>query len=105
MSKNILAPGFKRFEFRSGLGGAKWGGMYTEGDPAANPPFRPRMLLNARIVGGEVRERPGLSKVNSSAIHSSSACIRNLVPFESPSKKLWVLGAGCPGINPTLGFY
>lgn len=102
--KDNLPDGHGRFEFRSGMGGA-WGGMVTEGDPSVNHPFRPRYLENVDIVGGEIRERPGLTKLFGSALHSSSACVRNIVGMSIPKPhKLWIVGAGCPGLSASVGF-
>jgi hypothetical protein len=103
-SKDNLPEGHGRFEFRSGMGGA-WGGMVTEGDPSTNNPFRPRVLINCDLVGGEIRERPGLTKLYASALHSASACIRNIVPLTIPKPyKLWLVTAGCPGLSASVGF-
>lgn len=104
MNKNSLPPGHHRFEFRSGKDGL-WGGMMTSADPCRNPAFRPRMLVNCDLYDGEIRQRPGLSKLFGSALHSGSACIRNIVPLNMPTPlKLWSVIAGCPGLSPTLGF-
>jgi hypothetical protein len=103
--KNNLAPGFKRFEFRSGMGGA-WGGMVTQGDPGRNPPFSPRLLINTRLVDGEVQDRPGLAKLFASPMHASDACVKDVVDHDmSKPFKLWITGTGCPGISAGTGFY
>lgn len=94
----------KRFEFRSGFGGLKWRGMRTEGDPGAMPPGYLRWILNGRIVDGDIHERPGLIKLNSSSF--DSACVLGLFSFNMANpKKLWLLGNGCPGISASAGFY
>lgn len=102
--KNNLPPGHKRFEFRSGNGGL-WGGMETRGDPCRNGAFRPRMLVNVDIYDGEIRARPGLTKLFGSALHSASACIRNILTLNVPTPfKLWSVGVGCPGLSASTGF-
>lgn len=102
--KNKLNSDERRFEFRSGKDGL-WSGMVTSGDPCRNGVFSPRMLVNVDLYDGEIRCRPGLTKLNSSVLDASNACIRNLVSLNCPTPlKLWLIVAGCPGIDPTLGF-
>lgn len=103
-SKDDLPPGHGRFEFLTDKDG-QWGGMRTEGSPSQNPSKRPRLLINCDIVGGEIQERPGLTKLFASPLHSASACVRNIIPFNMPKPfKLWLVTAGCPGLDAALGF-
>ena len=93
----------ERFEFKAGLEGFKWGGMQTEGDPSANDPWRPRLLENVSFVGGEMRERAGLTKFLASQLHVG-ACVRYLGDFQiSTPRKLWIVTDGCPGISSGAG--
>lgn len=103
MDKHALHEGHGRFEFRSGNGGV-WGGMVTNGDPARNSAWNPRMLVNADIVDGEIRERPGLVKRFASVLHTN-ASIRNIVHANMPTPfRLYIVAAGCPGLSPSVGF-
>lgn len=93
-----------RFEFRTGFGGT-YGGMLTEGDPAQNGPWRPRMVVNARLVAGEYRERAGLAKLDENAIDSAGGKIKNILSFNlATPKPLWIIGNGCPGISTSAGY-
>lgn len=104
MPKDNLPPGHKRFEFRAGFGDLQWKGMLTNGDAGANPPNRPRMLVNARLTGGGYVERAGLTTFDT--LVSSSACVRLIADFQlSSPKKLWIRGDGCPGVSSSAGFY
>lgn len=49
------------FEYRSGYKGFAYGGMVSKVDPGANPPDRPRFLVNTRIQGGSIISRPNFS--------------------------------------------
>lgn len=49
------------FEYRSGYKGFAYGGMVSKVDPGANPPDRPRFLINTRIQGGSIISRPDFS--------------------------------------------
>lgn len=51
----------RRFDYRSGHQGFSYGGMVTKVDPGANPPDRPRFLVNTRIQGGSIISRPNFS--------------------------------------------
>jgi hypothetical protein len=104
MAKNNLQPGFKRYEFKSGFDGFRWGGMYTEGAPSSNPRGRPRLILNGRFYGGDIIERPGLSLFYDFAAASTE--VDTLGDFQpAKSLKLWILGDGCPGVSSSVGFY
>ncbi len=111
MGKSDLAPGHKRFEFRAGFNDFQWRGMLTNGDAGANPPNRPRMLVNGRLDNGAIVERAGLTAFDSTALHSSSACVRLIADFPlagsggDGGRKLWIRGDGCPGISAGSGFY
>lgn len=109
MGKNDLGPGHKRFEFRGGFNDFNWRGMLTNGEAGANPPNRPRMLVNGRLENGAIVERAGLSAFDTTALHSASACVRLIADFPlnsgGGSKKLWIRGDGCPGISAGTGFY
>ncbi len=105
MNKNNLSPGFKRFELRNGFGGFSYRGIVSEGDPGSIPPNAVRMALNARLVGGEYGERPGLSKLFTSPLNSATSAILDIVPYDPPRPlKLWVSSAGCPGLSAGFGF-
>lgn len=103
MGKGNLPEGDRRFEFNVGLDGFQWGGVYTEGSPARNPVHRPRALINARLQGGEIVERDGLTKFNSSPFHNASACVRHIDNFQGEPLKLWMTGDGCPDISSSSG--
>lgn len=52
-----MKPGARPFLFRNG-GQFFWKGMSTRTDLGAQPPDRPRLVLNGRIVGGHIMARP-----------------------------------------------
>lgn len=93
------------FEFVTGLNGFKWRGMVTEGSPMSIPPNALRSLINGRLVGGDVLERPGLTVVTDSPLQSASACVRFFAEFHTATpKKLWIVTDGCPDISASVGF-
>ena len=53
-----MKPGARPFLFRNGTGQFFWKGMSTRTDLGAQPPDRPRLVLNGRIVGGHFMARP-----------------------------------------------
>jgi hypothetical protein len=55
--KTPLKPG-KPFQFRNGVGGFYWKGVATKPDLGAQPPDRPRRVVNGRYVGGHIVARP-----------------------------------------------
>ena len=57
-----MKPGARPFQFRSG-GQFFWKGMSTKTDLGAQPPDRPRLLLNGRVVGGHIMARPPVKTV------------------------------------------
>lgn len=102
--KDRLGESFRRFEFKAGNEGFAWGGMLTEGSPSSNPPNRPRLVINGRLLGGEYVERAGLTKFNSSVFHNAAACIRHIDDFQiATPKKLWMRGNGCPDVSTSVG--
>jgi hypothetical protein len=66
MAKDKLAPGFQRFEFRSGIGGFPgWDGLDLRTDAAAVPANKFTKAQNVRYWGGDVIARGGQAKLNS----------------------------------------
>jgi len=57
-----MKPGARPFQFRSG-GQFFWKGMSTKTDLGAQPPDRPRLLLNGRVIGGHIMARPPVKTV------------------------------------------
>lgn len=101
-----LGPQTKRYDFRTSLGAAEWGGMIPDGNPASLPDFRTRKCINTRMQGGGFVPRGGQRKLNAAALHAADACIRGLVDFQVGTKKsLRVVGDGCPDISASAGFY
>jgi hypothetical protein len=89
---------------RNGVDGfGPWGGMVLNGDPASQPPNRPRHLENFRIVGGNYRPRPGVTPFNIDPLQAADAKITSLVDFQVNQKKLYMSMDGCPGISTTIG--
>jgi hypothetical protein len=58
-----MKPGARPFLFRNGTGQFFWKGMSTRTDLGAQPPDRPRLLLNGRVVGGHIMARPPVKTV------------------------------------------
>lgn len=103
--KSDLAPGYLRFEFRSGVNDFRWKGINSEGDPSSIPPNTVRMAINARIIGSEFIERPGLTKLNSAPLNAADAVIQDIVPYDPPRPyRLWTTSQGCPGLSAGFGF-
>lgn len=48
----------RRVNFRNGVGGFYWKGVATKTDLGAQPPDRPRRVVNGRYVGGQIVARP-----------------------------------------------
>lgn len=60
MAKDKLGPGFKRFEFRPGVGGfPAWTGLDLRGDPAAIAPNALRVAKNVRFLDRDLVSRSG----------------------------------------------
>lgn len=96
----------QRHEFVNGQGGFRWSGVLLEGNPSANPANRPRIIRNGRVKGGDIVNRDGLSKFNTSVLDASNAHILHMADYQiSRPKRLWILGNGCPGISSSAGFY
>lgn len=105
MAKDLLAPGFKRFEFRKGSGFKSWGGMLRNGDDAAamqNNQFT--LLQNTRFIGGDVRSRYGQTKVNSAGALLSKVDMINADPDGSDGKDGGIaMYAGAAYVAPPPG--
>lgn len=96
----------KRFEFRNGLEEFRWRGMRTNGSPATNPPGQLRLLINGRMIEGDVLSRGGWSPFNSSPFQDAGACFRLVSDYQlSEPKRMWIVGDGCAGISSSVGFY
>jgi hypothetical protein len=77
------------FERRNGQEGFAWEGVATKVDPAANPPNRPRDLLNVRLQGGDIISRPPFS---------GEGCYIPLLP-------IYYTGISDPTENPPFGVF
>jgi hypothetical protein len=77
------------FERRNGQEGFAWEGVATKVDPAANPPNRPRDLLNVRLQGGDIISRPPFQ---------GEGCYIPLLP-------LYYTGISDPTENPPFGVF
>jgi hypothetical protein len=82
----------------------RWGGMYLNADAGSVPPNRLRHAENVRFRGGAIHSRGGLSRVNSTVLHSASAKVIDLQDFQRRTRKVYVMFTGCPGLSTTLGF-
>lgn len=106
------APGHNGWNWKPGVGEfRRWHGVALDGDPSSIAADQLRMKINTRGFGGDVGPRPGLTKVNQTAIGSTSACLEpweyNIPPktgSQSPYK-LWILGRGLGGCTTTDGHY
>jgi hypothetical protein len=85
----------KRFEFRTGFGGFKWGGMYTQGDPGACPPNKLRLLVNARIRNGELKPRASWNPLYTTPTFGD--CTIDITDHKCKPVRLWFAVNGCPG--------
>ncbi len=70
-----------------------FGGMYRRGDPASIPPHKFRLLVNARVGEGEVKNRPGLAYV-AGAEGGEDACITGIFDLGDAFG-----GGGMPGVT------
>jgi len=81
------------------------GGMNTDSDPASIRPWEFVSAINVDFEGNTVKERPGVTKVNPSALHAASAR-HHPTQFEFGTPfRLWLKGDGCPGESAGDGFY
>lgn len=71
MAKDLLAPLFKRFEYRVGVSLPSWAGMVRENDASSLEPNEFTMLQNTRFIGSDLRSRYGQAKINSAAAMAS----------------------------------
>lgn len=85
----------KAFEFRTGFGGLKWGGMYTQGDPSACPPHKLRLLINGRLRNGEIKPRDGWESQFNGATFGD--CTIDITDHKCKPVRLWFAVNGCPG--------
>ncbi len=93
------------FNFRTGLNGLLWGGMFPDGDPESPPPNRPRLVINSTLRNGLWTARGGQRAINATALHASDACIPGLFDFPvGTPRQLVVLGDGCPDVSSSVGF-
>lgn len=69
---NPIKPGGRFFRYRNGMEGFYWKGMATKTDPGAQPPDRPRLVLNGRYVGGHIVARPDISAAPVAAVPQRS---------------------------------
>lgn len=89
---------------RNGLGDFPGhGGMFLNSEPVSQPPNRPSLLENLRIVGGTYVPRPSVRTFNSEPLHDPLAKIVALTDFQVIAKKLYVSLDGCPGVSTVLG--
>jgi hypothetical protein len=82
----------------------RWGGMWLGADAGSVPANRARHLENVRFRNGTYQSRGGLSQVNSTALHHSSAKIADLQDFQRRTRKAYIMFTGCPGLSTTVGF-
>lgn len=104
MPKRVGDGQTRPFEFRTGFAGFKWGGMYTQGDPAACPPNNLRLLVNGRIRNGELLPRPGFENLDNSDAFGD--CLIDITDHRCKPVRLWFAINGCPGgLGGTLASY
>jgi hypothetical protein len=95
----------ERFELRPGVAGfPQWKGQDVDSNPGSIPIFKLRQLINGRFREDGILSRGGQTKLNTSALDSSTACIQGLFDYQpaTPSKLYMVLD-GCYGISTTAG--
>jgi hypothetical protein len=80
--------GIKPYEIRPGVSVARFKGMNRSEDPAGMPANAHHLLVNARLGGGEITERPGSTESEDSG---SSICIRGIIETgaRQPAANLW----------------
>lgn len=78
--------------------------MHLEGDPGTNPLGRPRYLQNVRFEGGNLKGRDPILEINSTALQSSTAHVKDLYDFQTNKpRRLYVAYIGCPGVSTSVG--
>lgn len=98
-------PSTDRFERRYGLNGIGLPeGVNTELPPGSMRKEQFRRLINTRWRGTRIVPRGGQFPLNANPIHDEEACIFPADFVLGSPKRLWSIGAGCPGVNGTTGF-
>lgn len=97
MPVDDLAPKYKRFEFRRGVGGFPgWEGMERDGDAISIANNRPRLVVNGRFRNGQIEARRSQIKHNLTVLDPANCRSVFDQQIDRPIS-LFVMMAGCPG--------
>ena len=93
--------GLKPYEIRPGIAIPRLKGMNRNDDPAGMPPNAHHLLVNARIEGGEIRNRAGSSEEEDSG---NAFCITGMIEITDVGVGLWIFqGSLASGVGTQLG--
>lgn len=90
MPRPTADEGINPYEIRVGVSVPRLKGMNRHDDPAAIEPNAHHLLVNTRMDGGEITDRPGSSLEYDS---QQTACITGMIEFDDPGVGFWVTDA------------
>ena len=92
--------GLKPYEVRVGVSVPRLGGMNRHDDPAALQANEHHLLVNTRLDGGEIVDRPGSAEEFDT---QSSGCISGIIEVDEDGLGFWLVP--CPKTYPTSDGY